>query len=122
MARAKKFIVITSIFEPTEAVKRFACLEEWQVVVVGDKKSPPDWRCDNVIFLSPETQETLRYGIIKLLPWNHYCRKMVGYLYAIENRAEVIVDTDDDNIPLEDWGILPFNGRYKTLANDHSMI
>ena len=36
------------------------------------------------------------------MPWNHYCRKNIGYLYAIEHGATIIYDTDDDNVPLAD--------------------
>ena len=38
----KKFIVITSIFPPTEAVTAFSGLKDYQLVVVGDKKTPVD--------------------------------------------------------------------------------
>ncbi|WP_158011097.1 hypothetical protein [Hymenobacter lapidarius] len=37
-------IVITSIFAPTEAVTKFANLPDYQLVVAGDKKSPPTGR------------------------------------------------------------------------------
>lgn len=115
MNQVTKFIVITSIFQPTEAVKSLANLKDWQLVVVGDKKSPLGWNCQNVIYLSPEKQEGLGYSVTELLPWNHYSRKVIGYLFAIEHGAEIIVDLDDDNIPLEGWDILPFEGRYKTV-------
>jgi hypothetical protein len=32
-----------------------------------------------------------------LIPYNHYCRKNLGYLYAISKGADLILDTDDDN-------------------------
>ena len=38
---------------------------------------------------------------LQYLPENHYCRKMYGYLHAIHHGAEIIVDTDDDNIPYD---------------------
>lgn len=93
----KRFLIITSINHPTEAVKKFALLKDWQVVVVGDKKTPKDWACDNVIYISCEEQEGFE------LPWNHYARKMIGYKYAIEHGAFVIAETDDDNIPNDNW-------------------
>jgi len=103
----KKFIIITSIFPPTEAVEKFAAIEGWQLVVVGDKKSPTIWESKNVIYLGPEDQEKLGFNILKHLPWNHYCRKMVGYLYAMSQGATMIADSDDDNIPLAHWPNLP---------------
>ncbi len=42
--------------------------------------------------------EALLYKIILLLQWNHFGRKNIGFLYAMHNGAEVIYDTDDDNI------------------------
>lgn len=109
----KKYIIITSITKPTQAIKKYAGLSDWQVIVVGDKKTPNNWRYKNVIYLSPEKQKKISYQIVKLLPWNHYCRKMIGYLYAIEMGAEIIYDTDDDNIPKRDWAILKFSGKFR---------
>jgi hypothetical protein len=112
----KKFLVITSIFPPTEAIKKFSQLPGWRLIVVGDKKTPHNWRYPNVTYLSPEDQQHLGLTITRYLPWNHYGRKMVGYLYAIKEGAEVIYDTDDDNIPLRNWYEPEFSGSYDTLS------
>lgn len=100
--QAHKWIVVTTINYPTESLKKFATLPDWHLVVVADKKTPSDWNLDNCEFLSVERQLSLPYKIIPLLPWNHYSRKNIGYLYAIEHGAEVIYDTDDDNGLLTD--------------------
>lgn len=107
-----QFIVITSIFPPTKAVMDFAKQKDWQLIVAGDKKSPAEWSCEGVTYLSATDQEATDYHIAKVLPWNHYCRKMVGYVHAIKSGAEIIVDTDDDNIPNEDWAMPDFTGEY----------
>ena len=39
-----KWIVITSINYPTEDVKKLANIPGWRMVMVGDTKSPKDWR------------------------------------------------------------------------------
>ena len=39
-----KWIVITTINSPTADVKKLAGIEGWKVVVVGDTKTPKDWR------------------------------------------------------------------------------
>jgi len=39
-----------------------------------------------------------------LLPYHHYCRKNIGYLYAIRQGADCILETDDDNLPLPSFG------------------
>lgn len=107
---SNKQIVITSIFSPTEAVKLFAEKEDYQLIVVGDKKTPDNWQLQNVSYLSPQWQESSEYNLIKMLPYNHYCRKMIGYIYAIQQGAEIIIDTDDDNLPYPDWDFPNFKG------------
>lgn len=94
-----RFTVITSIYPPGKAVEGFASQEGNHVVVAGDKKTPVDWEYENTTYLSPAQQEALPFKIISKLPWNHYCRKMVGYLHAMQAGAGQILDTDDDNIP-----------------------
>lgn len=112
----KKFIIITSIFPPTEAVKKFAKISEWQLIVVGDKKTPLNWKLKNVIYLSPNKQLKLFPKIAKSLPWNSYSRKNLGYLYAIKQDADIIADTDDDNIPYSNWGNnLSFESQFNTV-------
>jgi hypothetical protein len=94
-----RHIVITSIYPPSKAIEGFASLEGCNIVVAGDLKSPQDWKHPNCTFLSAKEQKQLPFRIVKKLPWNHYCRKMLGYLHAIQNGATEIMDTDDDNIP-----------------------
>lgn len=100
-ATESKWVVITSINHPTKAVKKLAALPDWHIVMVGDKKTPTDWHLDNCDYLSPEKQLELGFAITELLPWNHYSRKNIGYLYAIKNGATIIYDTDDDNILIQ---------------------
>lgn len=92
------WVVITSIHAPTPAVRKLAAMPGWNVVVVGDLKTPLDWACPNVTYLGPDAQRSLEYRIVELLPWNSYARKSVGYLYAISRGASVIYETDDDNL------------------------
>jgi hypothetical protein len=115
MESLKKAIVITSIFEPTEAVVSFSKLSDYHLIVVGDKKSPKDWHCDNVEYLSVDRQETLPYQLSKVLPFNHYCRKMLGYLAAIGQKAAYIIDTDDDNYPKENWDFPVFESEFDMI-------
>jgi hypothetical protein len=102
-----KWIVVTTIQYPTEELKKLAALPDWHLVVVADKKTPADWHLDNCEFLSVERQLELEYETIQLLPWNHYCRKNIGYLYAIEHGAEIIYETDDDNDLMDGVYFLP---------------
>lgn len=118
----KKHIVITSIFEPTEAVIKFALLDEFKLVIAGDKKTPKDWKNNNTTFLSIDDQEKMNSQLVKLLPYNHYCRKMMGYLYAIQDGADVIIDTDDDNIPKENWVFPSFLGDFESIPSDLGFV
>ncbi|RZK26444.1 MAG: DUF288 domain-containing protein [Flavobacterium sp.] len=117
-----KSIVITSIFSPTEAVSKFSFLTDYDTIVVGDQKTPSGWKCKNVQFLSIEEQSKLEFNLSKLLPINHYCRKMLGYLQAIQNGAEVIIDTDDDNIPKQGWEFPPFEGTFDNIEHRNGFV
>ena len=100
----KKYVVITSIFDPTETVLSLSEYKDHKLIVVGDKKTPEGWHCSNVDFISIKQQDTSNLELVKVLPYNHYCRKMFGYVKAIKEGADCIVDTDDDNIPKKNWG------------------
>ncbi len=121
-ASIKKAIVITSIFQPTEAVHAFAAMKDYTLIVAGDKKTPADWACENVDYLSVENQEAIGRHLYKLLPYNHYCRKMIGYLQAIAGGAEFIVDTDDDNIPKAGWNFPAFDGAFDYVAGEQGFV
>ena len=93
---------MTTIFEPSEAVRRQAALKDWCLVVVGDKKGPTVYDIENkstIVFLTPADQVELgkRFSMVNYIPWNHFGRKNVGYLYAILHGARMIWDFDDDN-------------------------
>ena len=51
-----------------------------------------------------DLQKQLYGEFAELLPYRHYCRKNLGYLYAMQHGAEMIIDTDDDNIPYTSFG------------------
>lgn len=95
----RKFVIITSINAATDAVRAFAAWNGWTTIVVGDRKSPKDWACDGVVYLSLDEQLKVAPDFCRHLPENTYTRKMVGYLYAFSKGAEAIFESDDDNIP-----------------------
>ncbi len=100
-------LVITSIAPATHPIlKLYATQAQEQglsFIVVGDRKSPATFDLPGCDFYSLSHQEGLRYALAKKLPQGHYARKNLGYLIAIEQGAEVILETDDDNIPLPDF-------------------
>lgn len=111
-----KTIVITSILPPTEAVELFASLPDYSVIVVGDKRTPSGWQCRHVEYLAPDGHESLGFILAGELPYNHYSRKMIGYLRAIQEGATCIVDADDDNIPKADWNFPDFTGTFDCVS------
>jgi STELLO glycosyltransferases len=101
-------IVITTINRPTRAVKEIAAAIERlsaNFVIVGDSKSPADFFQPGATYLDLDAQRRTRFQYADIAPVQHYARKNVGYLTAIENGATIIVETDDDNIPVADFWI-----------------
>lgn len=97
-------VVLTTIQDPTTCVRKWAKLLPDEIIAVGDRKTPRKWNCPGVDFLDIREQENTGFKLPALLPKNHYCRKMLGYLLAIKDGANIIFDTDDDNEPnLESW-------------------
>jgi hypothetical protein len=100
MALVNKYIVITTVGDPSEGIRKIAkTCRDWNVIVVGDKKTPADWRYEGVQFLSLQEQRQFDSAFAAQLPLNHYSRKNIGYLKAMRHGAQVIAETDDDNIP-----------------------
>lgn len=110
----KKNAIITTINKRTDTfVKNFTDLD-YHVYIAGDLKTPHQDYIghDNITYTHPE--EACQFeSISKILPYNHYCRKNIGYLQAINSGVESLVDTDDDNFPIGDIY------TWKTLGASH---
>lgn len=96
-------IIITSINPPREEIRKFSKIKNWQLLVVGDLKTPKDWTSKNTIYMSPKDQKEMFPNYSKVHPWNRFTRKNLGYLYAIKNGAKLICDTDDDVFPYNNF-------------------
>ncbi len=122
--KCTKWGVVTTIFDPTLAVKRVASLPSWCLVIVADTKTPHDYMqklsglnyrqssrgsnstyddMKNAYFFSVEKQkdwegmEGALGDFVKAMPWRHFGRKNLGYLFALMHGASFIFDFDDDN-------------------------
>lgn len=77
-------------------------LPDWCTVVVADAKTPLEqWSNQTftrVKLLNIESQRLLPFKILSHIPMNHFGRKNIGYLFAVQMGAKYIYDTDDDNI------------------------
>ena len=67
--------------------------------LIGDVPSPADFSLDGCDFYSLKRQAELGFRTSEETPLRHYARKNIGYLLAASNGAEVIIETDDDNLP-----------------------
>lgn len=102
----KTSLVITSIAPPNKVLKNYAegsNTHNIDYIVIGDVASPKDFSLGNCDFYSLDAQKKLPFKFSKSVPEKHYSRKNIGYLLAISRGAEVIVETDDDNLPKESF-------------------
>lgn len=98
--------VLTTVQAPTASVVALAqTLERCgsDLIVIGDRKGPPVSGFGFGELFTIDEQLELSFELASLLPENHYSRKNLGYLIAIERGAASIYETDDDNMPLPDW-------------------
>src|ERR1041385_6228479 len=103
----KTILVITSIAGADNPVLKQISKEarEHKVpfIVIGDTKSPSGFKLEGCDFYSIEKQKSLPWTLVEKLPFKHYARKNLGYLEAASQRAEIIIETDDDNLPYESF-------------------
>jgi hypothetical protein len=95
-------VVVTTIASPNESLNSLAkgCMESgYNFIVVGDISSPSEFNIDGCDYYSYEEQLKLEMKYPKLCPQRHYARKNIGYLLAIREKMNIIIDTDDDNNP-----------------------
>ena len=116
----KTYLIITSIADSNNPVlqsyAKKSAVHQIPLIIIGDLKSPASFNLPNCDFYSIERQRTLSLSIAELLPHNHYARKNLGYLTAILNGAEIIIETDDDNLPFPD-----FWSERSRLVNAHNL-
>ncbi len=117
------YLVITSIAGADHPVLKLfakqAFTHGFPLIVIGDSKSPSEFELPHCDFYSIERQKTLQYALAHLLPLHHYARKNLGYLVAMMGGAEVIIETDDDNLPLSQfWMNRKRATRAHTLTNN----
>ena len=116
----KKCVVITTIRAGTEAIHKHTENKEYDTIIVGDKKTPAHYFPTEGVFLSVDAQRVLFPELADLIPYNHYGRKNLGYLYAIARGYEVIYETDDDNIPLENFDFALAPSSLETIKEERS--
>jgi hypothetical protein len=101
------FLIITSIANHDHPViKQFAAQSAERgipFIMIGDTKSPDNFNLPGCDFYSIERQRKLDFELVKDLPVKHYARKNIGYLIAVSQKADIIIETDDDNYPYPEF-------------------
>lgn len=98
-------LVVTTIQGPNEVMRELAqaaANAKAGFFVMGDRKSPAgayDLSCAEYFSLERQHQHFGTFS--RLLPEGHYVRKNLGYLAALDSGSSWIIETDDDNFPLQ---------------------
>lgn len=95
----KKCTIITTINPPTNSILKHIENKHYDTIIVGDSKTPNSYKNLDCIYLDIDKQNSIFNDISNLIPFNHYSRKNLGYLYAIKNNYDIIYETDDDTEP-----------------------
>jgi hypothetical protein len=117
-----KHIVVTSVNPPNKATREIAkgaMLNGWEFIVIGDGKSPAGYDLAGARFYSLADQRALPFDYARLCPVGHYARKNIGYLIAMNEAADEILETDDDNIPYNEF-FLPREGSQSARVSERS--
>ena len=99
----KSAVVLTTINAPNAAmlaIRDYAQKMGALCILIGDSKSPDNFQIDGADFWSVDKQKGLKFRFAQLCPTRHYARKNIGYLLAAEGGADLLIETDDDNIPV----------------------
>jgi hypothetical protein len=102
----KTSLILTTIYKPNKNIITFSKQSkklEWDFIVIGDKKTPNNFRIKYGNYFAYNKQKKIGFDFSIKCPANNYARKNIGYLIAIRNRSEVIVETDDDNCPKKNF-------------------
>jgi hypothetical protein len=97
--------VITTILEVNAAVKNLLSVVKGScLITLGDRKTNhQEWEdfckthVDSCLYLNPDEQLKLPYELVEKVPFNHFGRKSIGFLVAMDYGADQIWDFDDDN-------------------------
>lgn len=101
-----KVIVTTSIYSPSKATIKFSQMQGWNLIVVGDLKTPHnEYKDINCTYIHPEEQEQRYKTLSDAIGWNKIMRRNIGFVAAYHDfKADIVASVDDDNIPYDNWG------------------
>ena len=97
-----RWIVMNAFNPPSESIINLEkSINNWKIIVIGNSKTEDSYwnifiRSRKLIYLSIEEQNKLGYKILKFLKNDSYCRKNIGYLYAIQHGAKEIYEIEEN--------------------------
>lgn len=100
--------IVTTIHEPSSSLHKLisaVTASKGQAIIIGDSKTPADFCVPQAIYYGSSEQQALRYTYAQAAPINHYARKNIGYIIALQEGAPAIYETDDDTAPLKHWKV-----------------
>ena len=99
-------LVVTTIQAPNPVMRSLAeqaGRNQAPFIVIGDRKSPPTYELPGADYYGLERQHQTFPEFSQALPIGHYSRKNLGYLLALRAGCEWLLETDDDNYPLDNF-------------------
>lgn len=99
-------VIVTSISAPNPSLRGLAegsKARQYNFIVIGDTKSPSNFELDGCDFYQIDRQQRSGLRYAQVCPTRSYTRKNIGYLLAMRNGAPLIIETDDDNIPRDEF-------------------
>jgi hypothetical protein len=100
----KNVITTTTILPPTKAIQAYDAMEDWELVVVGDRKTP-EYKLERGTYISWQEQIDRYPDLCRLIGPDSVDRgRMISFIEAHNRKADVVAVIDDDNYPYEDWG------------------
>lgn len=122
--------VVTTIFPPTKAIHAISKLSNWCLVIVADVITPSKnnfvtniikGNKEKIKYLSVQEQQMLYPMLSAVIPFRHFGRKNIGYIYAIQHKAKIIWDFDDDNegiVDLSDFDSVKYSVSCREMGTN----
>ena len=92
---------VMSVTSKFELYHQLTSTSDWCVAVVCGLECSHNFTTSSlgqVVYFTPELTSELPYASVKHIDWGHPSKKNVAFLYAIHHGAEIIYDTDENNI------------------------
>jgi hypothetical protein len=118
----KKVIVTTTINAPTLALIKYSKMEGWDLIVVGDLKTPSEAFYGDWHYLTPEYQKMEYPELSEAIGWNCIMRRNIGFIEAYKMGADIVASVDDDNIPYDSWGKDIVIGKRTAVSSFNSKL